>query len=154
MKNRVRPAFFNIVAAVVLTTFAGCESFVRGGGSRTLSSGSAKVEAVYGFGDQEKLAFVIFTPAGTSGMSATAGSSWTGEIKTTDGIDVRYEASEESISLNDKDFKFSDGRVFVATGNETTQLSQLDLPIEDSQYDAELKRLAESPEVQNLISAE
>jgi DNA polymerase III sliding clamp (beta) subunit (PCNA family) len=51
------------------------------------------------------------------------------------------------------EYKFANGRVFlVSTEGDKISVRQLDIPISDATYDAEIDRIAELEEVQEFLS--
>ncbi len=68
-----------IAIAVLLASIVGCGKLeLTGGGSRSIVAGAIARAAVYGFGAEEKLGFVMFTDIPSEGTMASAGSTWAG----------------------------------------------------------------------------
>ena len=141
------------LAALILALIIGCGKFESGGGSRSVLAGGTNTEAVYGFGEGKKLGFVMFTDIPSEGTVASAGSTWTGHIAPKEGQAVVYKGSADGLDINGTEYKFANGRVFlVSSKDDNISVSQLNFPIKDSIYDAEIDRIAETEEVQEFLS--
>jgi hypothetical protein len=138
---------------VILASIIGCGKLTSGGGSRSVSAGAENTTAVYGFDGGMKLAFVVFTDISSDGTVASGGSTWTGSIAPKKGRAVNYTGSADRLDINGTEYKFASGRVFfVSTKDDAISVSQLDLPIGDENFDAEIDRIAETEEMQRLLS--
>lgn len=142
--------FVNVIAiALILLSIVGCRKEETGGGSRGIVVGGIAREAVYGIRDRKELGFVMFTDLPSEGTSVSGGSTWTGQIKPTEGLTVSYGGSENGLEIDGTEYKFTDGRVFaVSTKGDTLSVDQLDVPIGGALYDAEIDRIVELKEVQ------
>ena len=79
-------------------------------------------------------------------------STWTGTIAPKTGQTIDYKGSAEGLEINGTEYKFAKGRVFlVSTKEETFTVSQLKVPIGDTNYDAELDRIIETADVQAFL---
>jgi hypothetical protein len=142
-----------IVAALALASFVGCRKFESGGGSRSVVVGSTAYSAVYGFGEGKKLGFVMFTDISSEGTVASAGSTWTGHIAPTTGQTVEYKGSADRLDINGTEYTFANGRVFlVSTQEDNISVIQLNVPIGDSMYDAEIDRIEKTEDVQGFLA--
>lgn len=130
----------------LLLSLTACQKQL-GGGGRSL----AGKDLAFGMSAGKKLGFVIFTDI--TGGATSGGSSWTGSIKPKEGTAVEYEGNSESITINGGGFKFSNGRVFlVETKGGGVAVSQLNIPMGDATYDAEIDRISELDEVKEFLS--
>jgi len=127
-----------------------------GGGTGGVRGGTA----VYGWsGANDRLGFVIFSDQGSPGTIGSASSSWRGSIKPASGPTVHYDGSSGGISIDGTkididgaEYKFANGRVFLAsTEGAKISVRQLDIPISDARYDAEIDRIAELEEVKEFL---
>ena len=141
------------LAAVILASIIGCGKYTSGGGSRSVIAGGTSTKAVYGFGEGMQLAFVVFTDIPSDGTVASGGSTWTGRIAPKKGRTVDYKGSADGLDINGNEYSFANGRVFfVSTEEDTISVSQLDVPIRDANYKAEIDRIVETEEVQEFLS--
>ena len=148
------------VISVMLVFSSGCGGGSvggTGGGTCGVSGGTA----VYGWsGANDRLGFVIFTDQGAPGTIGTASSSWRGSVKPVSGPTVHYDGSSGGIGIDGTkidiegtEYKFANGRVFlVSTEGDKISVRQLDIPISDAKYEAEIDRIAELEEVQEFLS--
>ena len=66
---------------------------------------------------------------------------------------MQYEGDSDGILIHGTKHKFADGRVFlVETKGGTVWVEQLNVPIGDANYDAEIDRIAELEDVQEFLS--
>ncbi len=148
--NAMRTGVF--LAVVILASIIGCGKTKSGGGSRSVVVGSDASQAVYGIREGNELGFAIFTDIRPEGTVASAGSTWTGTIAPKTGQTIDYKGSAEGLEINGTEYKFAKGRVFlVSTKEETFTVSQLRVPIGDTNYDAELDRIIETADVQAFL---
>ena len=143
---------FNLTAiSVMLFILVGCgDQFGSGGGMRTIVTGTTAKEAVYGFDGGKKLVFVIFTDQPAEGRSSSAGSSWTGELG---GPGVPYEGDSGGLAIDGTRYEFANGRVFLVSSNEDgISVKQLNVPIGDATYKAEIERIAKLEDLQEFLS--
>ena len=145
--------------SVVLVFSSGCgggNGAGIGGGVHSVGGG----RAVSGFsGANDRLGFVIFTDQGR-GTIGTASSSWRGSVKPVSGPTVHYDGSSGGIGIDGTkidiegtEYKFANGRVFlVSIEGDKISVRQLDIPISDANYEAEVDRIAELEEVQEFLS--
>jgi len=57
------------------------------------------------------------------------------------------------MDIDGTEYDFTKGRVFlVSTKEGSVSVRQVDIPIRDVQYDAEIKRIAESEDVREFLS--
>ena len=147
------------VISVVLAFSSGCGGD-SGGGIGGSAYGVRGGTAVCGYsGANDRLGFVIFTDQGR-GTIGTASSSWRGSVKPVSGPTVHYDGSSGGIGIDGTkidiegtEYKFANGRVFlVSTEADKISVRQLDIPISDARYDAEIDRIAELEEVQEFLS--
>jgi hypothetical protein len=83
----------------------------------------------------------------------SAGSTWTGHIEPTKGLTVHYQGSADGLEINGTGYTFAKGRVFlVSTKQGSISVGQLDVPIGDAVYDAEIDRIVELDEVQKFLT--
>ena len=148
------------VISVMLVLGSGC----GGGSDGATGGGTGRVRggtAVFGWsGANDRLGFVIFTDEGAPGTIGTASSSWRGSVKPVSGPTVHYDGSSGGIGIDGTkidiegtEYKFANGRVFlVSTEGDKISVRQLDIPISDARYDAEIDRIAELDEVQEFLS--
>ena len=138
-----------IAIAWILVSIVGCAKDKTGGGSRGIVAGGIAREAVYGILAGKELGFVMFTDLLSEGTSVSGGSTWTGKIKPTEGLTVSYRGSEDGLEIDGTEYTFVNGRVFtVSTKGDALSVDQLDTPIGDALYDAEIDRIVELKEVQ------
>jgi hypothetical protein len=144
--------FVNAIAiALLLASIVGCAK-QSGGGSRSVVAGSVVRAAVYGF-HAETLGFVVFTDIPTEGTNVSAGATWTGQIEPTQGLTVDYKGSADGLEINGTEYKFANGKVFlVSTKEGNVSVGQLNVPIGDAVYDAEIDRIVELEEVQEFLT--
>jgi hypothetical protein len=135
--------------SVLSVTMVGCE---RGGGARGVAVGSTSKVAVYGTHVKRRLGFVMFTDIPQHGTSVSAGSAWTGRVKPANGLTINYRGSAGGLEIDGTAYKFTEGRVFlVSTKEGKISVAQLDVPMSDAVYDAEIDRIAELSEVQEFL---
>ena len=145
--------------SMILVFSSGCGGGTNGGigGSVYGVDGST---AVCGYsGANDRLGFVIFTDQG-SGTIGTASSSWRGSVKPVSGSTVHYDGSSGGIGIDGAkidiegtEYKFANGRVFlVSIQGDKISVRQLDIPISDAKYEAEIDRISELEEVQEFLS--
>ena len=125
-----------------------------GGGTRSITAGTTATTAAYGWGGaDDKLGFVLFTDLDSQGTIGSASGKWTGSIKPTIGPTVHYKGTSGGLDINGTNYDFANGGVFLASTKEgEVSVSQLDIPISDAKYDAEIDRIAEREEVQAFLS--
>ena len=147
------------VISAVLVFSSGCGGG-SGGGIGGSTGGVGGGTAVCGYsGANERLGFVIFTDQGR-GTIGTASSSWRGSVKPVSGPTVHYDGSSGGIGIDGTkidiegtEYKFANGRVFlVSIEGDNISVRQLDIPISDARYDAEIDRISELEEVQEFLS--
>jgi hypothetical protein len=145
--------FSLIAGAVILALTVGCGAG-SGGGTRSIVAGTTSTTAAYGWsGADDQLGFVIFTDIDSQGSIGSASGKWKGYIKPTTGPAVRYESVSGGLDINGTNYDFANGRVFLASAKEgNISVSQLDIPIGDAKYDAEIDRIGEIEEVQKFLS--
>lgn len=138
--------------AAILVMSSGCDSG-SGSGTRSITVGPTTVTAVYGWsGANNKLGFVIFSDLDTPDNVASASAKWAGYIESPAGLTVHYKHTAGGMDINGTEYKFAKGRVFLVSAKEGSMLvSQLDIPIRDAEYRAELNRIAEREEVQAFL---
>ena len=143
-----------ILQLAVLASIVGCGKLEQtGGGSRGIVAGAIARVAVYGFRAEKKLGFVMFTDIPSEGTSVSAGSTWTGQIEPTKGLTVDYKGSADGLEINGTEYKFANGRVFlVSTKGDTILVDQLNVPIGDIRYDAEIDRIVKLKEVREFLT--
>jgi hypothetical protein len=136
--------------SVILVLGGGCRRR-SGGGTGSITAGTM---AAYGWsGADDKLGFVIFTDLDSQGTIGSASARWTGYIEPTTGPTVHYKRTSGGLDINGTNYDFANGRVFLASTTEgKISVSQLDIPISDASYEAELDRIAELEEVQEFLS--
>jgi hypothetical protein len=146
------------VFSVVLVFSGGC----GGGSGEGIGGGVYGVgggTAVCGYsGANDRLGFVIFTDQGRDTIG-TASSSWRGSVKTVSGPTVHYDGSSGGIGIDGSkidiegtEYNFANGRVFlVSTEGDEISVRQLDIPLSDVRYDAEIDRIAALKEVQEFL---
>jgi len=145
------------VISVVLAFSSGCGVGSGGGiGGAVYGVGGT---AVCGYsGANDRLGFVIFTDQGR-GTIGTASSSWRGSLEPVSGPTVHYDGSSGGIGIDGTkidiegtEYKFANGRVFlVSTEGDKISVRQLDIPISDARYDAEIDRISELEEVKEFL---
>ena len=87
------------------------------------------------------------------GTNVSTGSTWTGHIEPTKGLTVNYEGSADGLEINGTEHKFTTGRIFlVSTKGDTISVEQLNVPIGDAPYEAEIDRIIELKEVQEFLT--
>jgi hypothetical protein len=144
---------FALVLPAALACFAGCNSFQRGGGSRSVKAGNTNTKAVYGIGVGLKLEFLIVTDIDSDGTVASAGSTWAGEIAPPQGKKVTYRATGDGLDINGTQYDYGSGRVFlVSNKDEKITVTQLDVAIGDADYDDEVDRIIEMDQVQEFLN--
>lgn len=150
MKNRVIGL---AVLSVILAWSGGCGGG-RGGGTRSITSGTTTTTANYGWRvADEKLEFVIFTDLDSPGTIGSASARGTGYIESPGGPTVHYQRTSDGMNIDGTEYAFARGSVFlVSTKEGSISVSQLDIPIGDAKYDAEIDRIAELEEVQAFLS--
>lgn len=75
-----------------------------------------------------------------------------GELHPT-GPTVHYKRTSGGMDIEGTEYEFAKGRVFlVSTEEGRISVNQLDIPIGDAKYDAEMDRIAELEEVQEFLS--
>ncbi|MDA9859522.1 hypothetical protein N9D23_15575 [Rubripirellula sp.] len=138
--------------AAILAMSSGCDSG-SGSGTRSITVGPTTVTAVYGWsGANNKLGFVIFSDLDTPDNVASASAKWAGYIESPAGLTVHYKHTAGGMDINGTEYKFAKGRVFLVSTKEGSMLvSQLDIPIRDAEYRAEINRIAEREEVQAFL---
>jgi hypothetical protein len=143
----------NLIAiAVILASIVGCKKEKTGGGSRSIVAGTTARASVYGISAGMKLGFVMFTDIPSDGANVSAGSTWTGHIEPTKGLAVNYEGSTDELKINGIEHEFAGGRIFlVSTTGDTLSIEQLNVPIGDAPYDAEIDRIVMLKEVQAFL---
>lgn len=148
-------SLFSIALIVVASMTIGCgklETMQRGGGARGIRASDGSAEAVYGTRDGGRLAFIVFTDITSDGTVASAGSNWSGKIAPTNGPTMTYAGSNDGIKINESEYKFDEGRVFlVSTKDDQFSITQLDLPIEDTAAGTEIDRLTETEELRRFL---
>jgi hypothetical protein len=139
------------VISVMLVLLVGCgDQFGSGGGMRTIVTGTTAKQAVYGIDGGKKLGFVIFTDQPAEGRSSSAGSSWTGELG---GPGVPYEGDSDELAIDGTRYKFANGRVFLVSSNDDgISVRQLNVPIGDATYKAEIERIAKLEDLREFLS--
>ena len=142
--------------SVLLVLGGGCRRRI-GTATGSIPAGTTTKKVNYGWsGADEKLGFVIITDLDNKGTIGSAGaglSGWRGYIKPTTGPTVRYESISGGLNINGTNYEFANGRVFLASTKEgRVSISQLDIPISDAKYDAEIDRIAELEEVKEFLS--
>ena len=66
---------------------------------------------------------------------------------------MQYEGDSDGIAINGTEHKFTNGRVFLLeTKGGTISVQQLNIPIGDAAYDAEIDRIVELEDVQEFLS--
>ncbi len=123
-----------------------------GGGSRSFVIGTTPVSAVYGIRAGKELGFLILTDLASEGTRSTAGSSWTGQIEPSAGPVIQYAGDADGLAINGTRYKFANGRVFVVTtvvGPVAVQ--QLNIPIGNAPYDAEIDAIVKQPEIEQFL---
>ncbi len=150
----MKPVVNLIAIAVLLALIVSCgESEQTGGGSRGIVAGTIARAAVYGIRAETKLGFVIFTDIPTEGTIVSAGSTWTGRVEPTEGLTVNYEGSAAGPEINGTEYKFASGRLFLVSREEDSiSVGQVNVPIGDAAYDAEIDRIVELQEVQEFLA--
>jgi hypothetical protein len=144
----------NAMAVVaILATMVGCGEEKTGGGGRSIVAGATARASVYGIRAGKELGFVIFTDIPSEGTKVSGGSNWAGRIEPTKGLTVEYKGTADKREINGTEYEFVNGRVFlVSTKGETLSVDQLDVPIDDVRYDAEMDRITELKEVQEFLT--
>ena len=150
MNNKV--VTFTAVA-MILALSSGCGRG-SGGGTRSITVGQTTTTANYGWDTADnKLGFVIFTDIESPGTIGTASAKWTGSIKSPKGPNVHYKRTSGGMDIDGTEYKFAKGRVFlVSTRADRISVTQLDIPIGDAHYDAEIDRISGLEEVQEFLS--
>ena len=156
MKNLI--SLTTISVMLIFSSGCGAGSFGgTGGGTGGVRGGTA----VFGWsGENDRLGFVIFTDQDAPGTIGSGSSSWRGYVKPLSGPTVHYDGSSGGIGIDGTkidiegtEYKFANGRVFlVSTEEEKISVRQLDIPISDLRYDAEIDRIAELDEVNEFLS--
>ena len=143
-----------VAIAVLLASTVGCGKSERtGGGSRGIVAGTIARVSVYGIRAEKRLGFVIFTDLPSEGTIVSAGSTWTGQIKPAKGLAVDYQGSADGLQINGTEYKLANGRVFlVSTKEGNISVDQLNVPVGDAAYDAEIDRIVELEEVQEFLT--
>jgi len=143
--NQMKGLLHLLAIWAISMSMAGCQE-KRGGG---LGSGKFSKSYVYGW-SEEQLEFVIF--ADIEGI-ASAGSSWTGYIKSKEGLTLNYQGDADGVVIDGTRHEFTKGRIFlVATKSGTTVIEQLDLPIQNAHYKEELSAVKQRKEIQDFFS--
>ena len=66
---------------------------------------------------------------------------------------MQYQGDSDGIVINGAEHKFADGRVFlVETKGGAVSVQQLNFPIGDATYDAEIDRIVELEDVHEFLS--
>jgi hypothetical protein len=142
--------------SLILASSSGCgRGNVSGGGTGGIGGGTTKKTVNYGWsGADGKLGFVIFTDLDSQKpLFGTASSGWTGSIEPPTGPTVHYKRTSGGMDIEGTEYEFAKGRVFlVSTKEGRISVDQLDIPIGDANYDAEIDRIAELEEVQEFLS--
>ena len=143
-----------VAIALLSASVVGCGQLEKtGGGSRSITVGANAKEAVYGFRGENRLAFVVITDIPSEGTRVSAGSAWTGQIEPTTGPTVNYKGSTDGLEVNGTKYKFANGRVFLlSTTGDNISVSQLNVPIGDGVYGAEIDRIVELEDVQAFLT--
>ena len=150
-----------IFAIAISATVAGCDK-PKGTGAAITStvvereSGKVTMETLYGYsGENNKIAFVIFTNMKSEDAVSTVAGSWRGQvvIEQESGKPVLvFQGTPEAIEINGTRYGYSDGRVFLASYlNGEFTVNQCDLPIKDADRNDEITRLGEQQEVQDFL---
>lgn len=139
--------------SVILVFSGGCRKGT-GGGTGSIPAGTTSNTVNYGWsGADEKLGFIIITDLDNKNTIGSASATWSGSIKPTTGPTVRYESISGGLNINGTNYECANGRVFLASTKEgKVSVSQLDIPISDAKYDAEIDRIAELEEVKAFLS--
>lgn len=147
-RRTVLLAFFTLTLAL-----AACSNRKVGAGGRdTKSASGVRLTAIYGLRAEERLGFLILVQFPTPGAATYASSKWVGSATHESGTTVAYEASLSDVDINGTTFVFDNGRVFfVKAGADSEEIHQLDLEVGAATYDAEIERLATSPEIDALV---
>ena len=139
--------------SVILALSSGCGTSGKGGGgTRSITAGTTTTTAVYGWGADDKLGFVIFTDLDTPDTVGSASSKWTGYIESPTAPTVHYGHTSDGMDINGTEYKFANGRVFLVSAKEgSISVRQLDIPIGDLVYDTEIDRIAKLEEIQEFL---
>ena len=141
--------------SVILASSSGCgRGNVSGGATGGIGGGTTKKTVNCGWsGADGKLGFVIFADLDSQKPIGTASSGWTGSIESPTGPTVHYKRTSGGMDINGTEYEFAKGRVFlVSTKEGRISVNQLDIPIGDAKYDAEIDRIAELEEVQEFLN--
>jgi hypothetical protein len=140
--------------SVILALSGGCGRVRSGSGTGKVTAGTTKTTANYGWsGADDRLGFVIFTDLDSPGTIGSVSSSWTGSIESPTGPTVHHKRTSDGMDINGTEYEFAKGRVFlVSTKEGRISVNQLDIPISDANYEAEVDRIAELEEVQEFLS--
>ena len=158
MKPPFVPLNFAILA--VSLVFAGCDKPIATGAGATTTivetdAGKVALATVYGFTvATDRLAFAFFTDLDREDTVSTVGSSWRGQIARRAGNEVlTFEGTSEGIEINGTQFDFSSGRIFIAThSGDVFSVTQVEIPLEEAGYEAEIDRLRQRPEIQDALA--
>jgi hypothetical protein len=141
--------------SVILALSSGCgRTNVSGGGTGGITAGTTKKTVNYGWsGADGKLGFVIFTDLDSPDTIGTASATWTGCVESPTGPTVHYKRTSGGMDIDGTEYEFAKGRVFlVSTKEGRISVNQLDIPIGDARYEAEIDRIKELAEVQEFLS--
>lgn len=149
MKNIIN----GLTLALLLVFGFGCNPEKVGGGSRSIIAGDKVNELVYGIRRGMKLGFVMFTDIPSEGAKGSAGSSWSGYIKHTNGLTVNYKSSSDGLFIDGTEYKYAKGKIFLVSTKEGSILvEQLDAPIGDLAFEREISKIEKLKEVQEFLT--